>query len=397
MDSKSSEAIGKDEIVSANLTFRLKRVIQEEHKPSMVYCVRYCDINSSFSSYFASVGGNSALIYHIGDSCNVSLVQGYLDEDMEEVLYACAWAASSKVSASVILVIAGLRGILKCINCLTYEIDMVLLGHGNAVNDLRVHPTNPNLVLSASKDESVRLWNIDTGVCIAVFSGEKGHRDEVLSLDPHPLGNCFCTGGMDTSIKIWGLEEDRIQEAIERSYHSPRRPGNLPFEPVSVQIPLFSTTQVHSDYVDSVRWYGNCILSKSTKNRVALWTPDSDRYKVIIQFYSANLATFNLMSSIGSAVSSARVHNRGEQSMVCANGYVCAFRYLGCGEQGWPCLHLLLIIAIRRDETCQATGAESQQSHIIFLLSSSVLLLRPDCIFKQPIKRERPICDFRAI
>lgn len=277
----NSDKTSNYEILESNLTFRLKRVIQEEHKPSMIYCVRYCDINTSLSSYFASVGGNCTSIYRIGDNHDVGLVQGYLDEDTEEILYSCAWAATSKASSAIILVVAGLRGILKCINCLTYEVETVLLGHGNAVNDLRVLPSNTSLILSASKDESIRLWNIETGVCIAVFSGEKGHRDEVLSVDPHPLGNCFCSGGMDTSIKIWGLEDDRTRESIEKSYNSLQRSGNLPFEPISVQIPLFSTTQVHNDYVDSVRWFGNCIISKSTKNRVALWAPDSDRYKVI--------------------------------------------------------------------------------------------------------------------
>lgn len=32
----------------------------------------------------------------------------------------------------------------------------------------------------ASKDRSVRLWNIETTICVAVFSGEAGHMNEVL-------------------------------------------------------------------------------------------------------------------------------------------------------------------------------------------------------------------------
>lgn len=261
---------------TVQLNFSLKRYIIEEHKPSPVYAVRFCDIDAFYSSYFASVGSNCVSIYNVTAN-NVNLIQGYLDEDCEEIYYSCAWGSTSRCKLA--LIVAGFRGILKVINCLTYEIDGILVGHGNAINDLRVHPIQNSLVFSASKDESVRLWNIETNVCIAVFSGEKGHRDEILCVDPHPLGNCFVSAGMDTSIKIWGLEEPRIKNAIEASFNNPKRIGNRPFLALSIQIPLFSTTQVHSDYVDSVRWVGNCILSKSTKNRVALWAPDSDRYK----------------------------------------------------------------------------------------------------------------------
>lgn len=32
------------------------------------------------------------------------------------------------------------------------------------------------------QDESVRLWNVHTGICILVFAGAGGHRNEVLSV-----------------------------------------------------------------------------------------------------------------------------------------------------------------------------------------------------------------------
>lgn len=36
--------------------------------------------------------------------------------------------------------------------------------------------------LRTCQDESVRLWNVHTGICILIFAGAGGHRNEVLSV-----------------------------------------------------------------------------------------------------------------------------------------------------------------------------------------------------------------------
>ena len=37
-----------------------------------------------------------------------------------------------------------------------------LEGHGSAINDVAVHPTRPQFAVTASRDHSLRLWNLAT-------------------------------------------------------------------------------------------------------------------------------------------------------------------------------------------------------------------------------------------
>ncbi len=67
------------------------------------------------------------------------------------------------------------------------------------------HPTYPNIMASASKDESVRIWNIMTGDCLAIFTGDGGHKDQVLCCDISDDGLKLVSGGMDHTVKIWDL------------------------------------------------------------------------------------------------------------------------------------------------------------------------------------------------
>lgn len=276
--------------VLKSLRFQTAKVLQEDSKPpnQQLYAVRFCDVSPSTYNSFASVGANRASVYSIDQDHNVELLQAFIDEDTEEIFYACTWCVvhdSERQQDSLALCVAGLRGTLKCIDVGEMRIIRILLGHGNSVNDLRTHPVHDSLVFSASKDESIRLWNADTGICVAIFCGEKGHRDEVLCIDVHPAGNCVVSAGMDTSIKIWNLDEPNVRSKIEHSFELPQlSSGSSPFQPAILQFPLFSTTQVHNDYVDSVRWVGNFILSKSTKNRVVLWTADTHRYKASLMY-----------------------------------------------------------------------------------------------------------------
>ena len=159
----------------------------------LIFCVKFCDSVPSYSNFFSAVGSNLTFIYELLPTSDVELFLGIEDADSEDILYSCAWG-SNNVGDPVILS-GGKSGIVKCTNIKTRQLISVLVGHGGAVNDIRVHPIDNNLCISASRDESIRLWNILSSVCVAIFSGDGGHRLDVLALDFHMFGNCFLSAG----------------------------------------------------------------------------------------------------------------------------------------------------------------------------------------------------------
>lgn len=138
---------------------------------------------------------------------------------------------------------------------------------------MKFHPTQPHLLLTASKDHSMRLWNLKSDICVAIFGGVSGHRDEVLAIDFDAKGKHIVSGGMDHNLKIWKIDTEEIESAIESSatYFDVRRVRSFPT--LHIHFADFTTRSIHRNYVDSVKWFGNTFLSKSCENNVIWWKP----------------------------------------------------------------------------------------------------------------------------
>ncbi|GET54047.1 polycomb protein EED-like [Rhizophagus irregularis DAOM 181602=DAOM 197198] len=50
------------------------------------------------------------------------------------------------------------------------------------IHEMKSYPRDPYLLFLASKDQSIRLWNVDIMQTVAIFAGECGHREAPLSI-----------------------------------------------------------------------------------------------------------------------------------------------------------------------------------------------------------------------
>lgn len=73
-----------------------------------------------------------------------------------------------------------------------------LLGHQKAVNHIQFSP-NGKLIVSASFDKSLRLWNME-GEQMAVF---RGHVEAVYMVCWSLDSRMFVSGSKDSTMKVW--------------------------------------------------------------------------------------------------------------------------------------------------------------------------------------------------
>ncbi|PWA74234.1 polycomb group protein FIE2 [Artemisia annua] len=308
--------------------YRVTNRIQEETKHG-VYDAVFNFIDSRYYNVFATVSRNRYLfgtsrnelrdayllleneastqldvtVYQCLEGGAIAVLQSYIDEDKDESFYTVSWACDA--DGRPMLVAGGINGIIRVIDAGKEKIHKSLVGHGRSVNEIRTQALRPSLVLSASKDESVRLWNVETGICILIFAGAGGHRNEVLSVDFHPsdiyrIASC----GMDNTVKIWSIKAygaylifyplplsfltsafhrhrkeilfsftaifAEFRTDVERSFTWKGLPSQFPTKYVQFPVLLAS---IHTNYVNCNRWIGDFMLSKSVDNEFILWEP----------------------------------------------------------------------------------------------------------------------------
>ena len=74
----------------------------------------------------------------------------------------------------------------------------MLNGHTASVNDLLLLPNGQ--LASASDDNTVRIWNTETGKLVKTL---RSHKDYVTSLAMPPGASDFFSGSRDKTVRVW--------------------------------------------------------------------------------------------------------------------------------------------------------------------------------------------------
>jgi polycomb protein EED len=129
-----------------------------------------------------------------------------------------------------------------------------------------VSPVDPTVLASCSVDHSVRIWSLDPAhkhQPLAAICYGQGHKDQILTLAYHRKGRFILSAGMDTKINLWAVPKD-LNKHVGTD------------KPAMVHYPHFSTTEVHTDFVDCVQWHNDLIFSHACReDKIILWKIDN--------------------------------------------------------------------------------------------------------------------------
>lgn len=159
-------------------------------------------------------------IKHVwGCSFDKSVPQG--SDDKVERLFSVAWAYDTcdgiQGKKPYKIVTGGAGGHIYVIDYETAEIDNILRSFGGDINEIRVCPSDSNIIATACADESIRIHHIRNEGALITCGGLRTHKGSILSLDWHSSGDYLVSCGFDHQILKWDLSRDPAKSWLKKA------------------------------------------------------------------------------------------------------------------------------------------------------------------------------------
>ncbi|RCH87616.1 hypothetical protein CU097_008960 [Rhizopus azygosporus] len=320
---------------------RLRRIVKENHGQDINQIAFFfnnknfsapsgLDLNKTFdkrgavqrnstdtSNILATVGGCELSVYdneHCGDHLDIMSNFDITEEDgSSHELYTFCWLYRQ---GDAWLATAGADSLIHILSLANSQEVKVLEGHKKTILDLQSHPQNDNIILSTSKDGTLRLWDIDASACLAIFEC-----DATASCF-HPSGTKFITGNSRGELREWeiptatGMEDEPITITKKHSRLLKKMHGD--------------------NYIDCIRFANNNVLSKSINGKLEYWELDTEKTIKSIRLRSGeNYSRFDVSldeayACVGTSNGSLFIYNLHTGNMVSELGHRRSTKAIRC-------------------------------------------------------------------
>ncbi|KAK3240882.1 hypothetical protein CYMTET_49314 [Cymbomonas tetramitiformis] len=250
------------------------KTILKEHHCSPVRHLTFNRIDTDKRNIFATVGGSQASVYddtHFGEF--TAVMSQFTNEKTEYAeggeLTSCCWLSTSgseEEFGDSLLAVGGKDKCISVISSVKNRVISLLKGHDKAISTIAACAARPDLLLTSSKDGTMRVWDWEQEKCLTVFEA-----NTVTAVAFDLDGTAVITGHSNGSLRLWDLPLKEMPGA--------KRKRETAYESVAARVSMREASRLlqlaengHERAVDCLRMLSDGrLITKSVDGRIYIW------------------------------------------------------------------------------------------------------------------------------